>query len=56
LWKLELCVSLNDLRLSPLTLHASPFIVQGGMYNGSEPRHVGPGTNGSTELLLVTPG
>jgi hypothetical protein len=35
------------------TLHASPFIVQGGMYKGSEPRYMGPGTNGRMELLLA---
>jgi hypothetical protein len=26
-----------------VTLHASPFIVQGWAYKGAEPRHVGPG-------------
>jgi hypothetical protein len=26
-----------------VTLHASPFIAQGGAYKGAEPRHVGPG-------------
>jgi hypothetical protein len=53
--ELKLGVSLNDLRLSPLTLHASLFIVQGGMYKGSELRHVGSGTNGRMDLLLAMP-
>jgi hypothetical protein len=27
-----------------VTLHASPFIAQGGMYKSAEPRHMGLGT------------
>jgi hypothetical protein len=45
----------NHLGLS-VSLHASPFIVQGGgMYKGSEPRHAGAETNGRMELLLAQP-
>jgi hypothetical protein len=33
-----------ELGLSPVTSHASPFIAEGGLHKGTEPRHVGLGT------------
>jgi hypothetical protein len=41
-----------DLLITP---HASPFIDEGGMHKGIEPRYVGPTTNGRMELLLAQP-
>jgi hypothetical protein len=34
-------------------LHASPFIAKGGMYKGTKPRHVGPGTQWMLYLELL---
>jgi hypothetical protein len=37
-----LVVGVDQPELAPV--HASPFIAKGGMYKGTKPRHVGPGT------------
>jgi hypothetical protein len=40
----SLSLSLSKCVRPFVTLHASPFIAQGGgAYKGAEPRHVGPG-------------